>query len=462
MNEDIKNNDITFHKIFELFKKSAVRIVVYALVLAILGGGITAIIVFAKGADCTYNASIDFNYSGIENGMDPSGDNLLNANVIKSNSLVNSVLVDMGFEESEISDISSAIIENLAINGYVPATIAKEMALKTDIVYFPTKYNLSLTESKEIGFNAEQYNTFINSLMKKYIDYFKTTYNYGKIISLSIDSNSINESNDYISLVNTYSLAIANLSNSLVVLKNNVPEIYNQLQGKINILSDDLGNIEYYILSNDIAKATAPRTIEGYLNNEKLVYTNLETKYKSLADETKTVVDDYKYLTKTTMSVNGVIETKDEGSTEKYDQLMQEWQYYRNAQFDYAAKKVAIDNKIAINNLSTNVCTNEQRIAVEQRFIEFNTAITSELDSVNTQLNNYYDIKVANDGVVVSEPANKNCEMKYSMIFIVAAILAFVGLLVAMSVTEIKDKKKYNKENGEIDNIDEKVENAEL
>ena len=66
--------EITFQSLFGLVKRSFVRIVVYAIVAAVVVGAITGIIMLAVNENGqTYQAIIEFNYKGVEEGSDPWG-----------------------------------------------------------------------------------------------------------------------------------------------------------------------------------------------------------------------------------------------------------------------------------------------------------------------------------------------------------------------------------------------------
>lgn len=73
MNENIHNNEITFQSIYALVKRSFVRIVVFAIIAAVIVGAIGAMGILISTNDPLYQAIIEFNYEGAEEGLDPWG-----------------------------------------------------------------------------------------------------------------------------------------------------------------------------------------------------------------------------------------------------------------------------------------------------------------------------------------------------------------------------------------------------
>lgn len=440
--KNANSNDITFHKIFSLIKTGIVRIVIYVLVLAILGGGISAIIVMTK-KNTMYQASIEYNYSGIETGLDPLGKNVMNTGEIKSSTLVNATLAEMGFGEEKITDISGKITAALSVNAYIPEKEVIDLSEKTDIVYYPTKFNVTLSQDKNIGFSAEQYITFLNTLMAKYTEYFKDAYNYGKLSALAVDKNSLEESNDYIALIQTYNINLISIENTIATLESNIPDIYNMLEARIQLVRDELNSLENYILSNNVTKSKASTSISDYLNSKKAEYGELEAASKSMADEISEIVSNYKFPTITTTTDAGVVVVKEVyNTTNNYDNFIKKIVTYRSQQNTYASEKSKIDKKLAI--LSNVACTEEQKTFVENSFDDFYNEVSVTVEGINNELDNYYIRNVGASGVVVAVPAHKYSDVSYTIVLIVTLLCAIVGFIAAMIITDqkIKNPKK--------------------
>lgn len=443
MNENIQANELTFQKVFNSLKRSFVRIVIYAIIAAVLGGGISAIVTLASKGSVEYTTIIEYNYTGVEDGKDPL-DNVLDTSKIKSILLVNNALVNMGVKTEYISDYGQILVDSIAVNGYVSSKMATQLLSDETLEYFPTRYIITLTENSSLAFKDTQYIQFLNELVIAYVDYFEETYDYGTILSLSVADNALALANDYIDLSVEYKTAISKMLVELETLKNNATEKYNKIYSNITALNNELNSIETYILSNNVVKSTAPVTLSENLTAKKVDYTNLSGRYGDLADKLFTeVISNYINSSSTITTDGGLITIK---STESaaYDSYIKEYNSYRSNQYLYTYEAEQIDSKIAI--LSSTVCTTAQITEVERRFTEFDVRLNATLDSANAELEEYSEENVTDNGVSTAMAASKVQTVSYSLIFVVALVCAFVGVIAAIVVTEIKRRKAITAE----------------
>ena len=187
-----QNGEITFQSIWALIKKSGLRILIYVLIVAIIVGGVTALFMLANsGEPEKYQAMLEFNFEGVEDGLDPWGRSL-DVSDIKSDSVVTEALVENDFSEEQRTELKSKLINNISISGIVPEEtmnkilITQEIATKnpsqlTELInlsYFSTSYVVSLTNDKKMKLNSSECIAILNSIVDNYIKDFKEKYGY--------------------------------------------------------------------------------------------------------------------------------------------------------------------------------------------------------------------------------------------------------------------------------------------
>lgn len=442
MNEEY-TGELTFQKVFELIKKSFVRMLIYALILAVLGGGITAIATIATKDSGEYKAIIEYSYTGVENGKDPY-DNMLDTSRIKSTIVVNNALKNMGITESEVVlNYSQILIDNLAVDGYIPASMAKDLEKNASLTYFPTRYTITLTESARLPFRDSQYIQFLNELINSYKEYFKDAYNYGKVLSPSVADDPLGTASDYFDLCISYKVAIEELLAQLSTLKTNVSDRYNKLYTNINVLNNELSSIEYYILTNNITKEGTSADLTTTLNTRKAEFQRRSERYKELADKLyEEVIKTYENQTSKVITSDGVV-TVTTSESKYYDTLIKQYNDYRSNQTNFSYQAQVIEDQIAL--IGAGIPTEAQRTAVENRFRTFDAALHNTLDTINAELGQYSVKNVTENGVKTAMNAVKTQMINYMLIIIVAVVCAFVGCLAAIAATVIINKKRAKK-----------------
>jgi hypothetical protein len=441
MDENIQTNELTFQKIFVLIKKSFVRIVVYVLIAAVLGAGITTIVLFADNGLTEYKTIIDYNYLGVEDGNDPL-DNMLDTSKLKSTVLVAEALGNMSFvSDDDLSSYTQIIADSLSVEGYVSSSILEELSNDETLSYFPTRYTITLVENDALNFEDAQYTAFLNQLIDCYIEYFKETYNYGTILSLSIADDALNSTYDYIDLYMEYKTAINGLISELETLKDNVPERYNVISSNIDSLYNELSTIESYILSNNVKKSSTMSIFDN-LTSKKTEYSNMALQYGERADDLyNNIISNYSYATSIT-SVDGVL-TVTTADTDSYDDLITLYNSYRATEFYYEYQASEVERELLI--LGTEECTDVQRIELETKFETFEANAELVLENANLELEAYSDENVTDNGVKVAMTATAQQNISYQLIIIVTIVCVFVAFLVAIGETSIRQKKTIKK-----------------
>jgi hypothetical protein len=442
MNEELQTNELTFQKIFTVIKRSFVRILIYALVLAILGGGITAIITVASRGSAEYTTIIEYNYSGVENGKDPL-DNMLDTNRIKSPLVVNNALKNMGITDNNvISAYSQILIDNISIVGYVSDRTAKELQTNESLKYFPTRYVITLIENDDLHFSDTHYLNFLNEMVKSYKQYFKDAYNYGNVLSLSIADDALEASSDYYDLCADYNLAINGLLTEMGILKDKVPDRYNKLYSNIEILKNELSTIERYIIGKNVSKVNAPMTLDQNLQSKITNYEDLSTQYADLALAQFNAIEAYDNSSSQIISDGKLVDIV-LSESKHYDDMLKKYNDYITKQHNYVYQQQLVSaQKTAIGIGQTTV---EDRANVENSLLAFDNNLKNTLNSVNSELKLYSEQRVTESGVNVAMSAAKNQTISYTLIIIVAIVCGFIGIIVAIIITEIRVRKNEKK-----------------
>jgi hypothetical protein len=444
MNEELQTNELTFQKVFTILKRSFVRILIYGLVLAILGGGITAIVTVASKGSAQYTTIIEYNYPGVEDGKDPLN-NMLDTSRIKSTVVVNSALKNMGITDNNVaSAYSQILIDNIAIIGFVSSQTAAELEKNKTLSYFPTRYTITLTENSKLPFKDTQYNNFLNELIKSYKQYFKDVYNFGKVLSLSVADQSLVATSDYYDICVDYKLAINELLSGMTTLKEKVTDRYNKLYSNIEVLKNEISSVESYIIGNNITKVNAPLTLHQNLKLKNLNYTKISAQYEGLATDQFTAIKEYDNSSSKTTTDGKLIDIVTTDS-KYYDEMVKKYNDYISKQYNYSYQAGIVAEQMELVDGAEDA-TVEERARVESSLLSFDNNLKNTLDSVNAELELYSQQRITENGFNIAMSATKIQSRNYRLVIIAAIVCGFVGCIVAVAATQIVDKKKKKKQ----------------
>lgn len=172
--------------IFRQLKKYFLLWIIIAVVAAGLVFGCSMIVSNSHAAPLT--AMVGFSYAGIEQGLDPNG-NEFDANSIKSPSLIEETLTDLGMSADLVDNVrggitisgvvpSETIDELTAYQSIFEATNSIEAAKRImDVSYYPTRFEVQFSYLNT-SMNRAQAADFLNTLLSNYKTYFMQTYGY--------------------------------------------------------------------------------------------------------------------------------------------------------------------------------------------------------------------------------------------------------------------------------------------
>lgn len=431
----------TLTKFFDLLKRSAKRILVYAIIATILGAAVGAVIAVATKGTVEYKGVLEFNYKGIDDGLDPKG-NILDTSRIKSNTVINNALTAMGFDANQSANLLPIMLENTIIEGYIPDDMRLALLEDKTISYYPARYIITINSNKDTGFSKSQYIDFLNKLMEEYISYFSDYYDFGKFAALAVKEDTVSASSDYIYALRAYQNDIANLQAEINGLPNTYNLIRNKLQARLDILVSQASELYTYILQNNVQKVGVSMTLEQYLDEEDTLFTAQKTAHNEKAAALAAVIKEYQAIYEQIINNNNTLSVTVTDVT-KYNQLITDYQ-------TACEQEVMYKNKIAENTKAKNllreeaVSTATQRQAVEAKFNVLYDILNKEIGAINSELTDFSKLNVLNNGVKIAMNAAIQKNVSYIASIVAFSVILIGGIAAAIIVTAVKTKKRQD------------------
>ncbi|MGN1043059.1 MAG: hypothetical protein ACI4SK_06215 [Christensenellales bacterium] len=436
----IAEEEFTFKKFFNLIKKSGKRILVYAIIFAIIGACLAAIVGVCTIDDKVYTTTVEYTHAGIEKGLAPDG-NVLDYNLIKSSVVINAALKDMGYDDDTVSSLSAAVEDAITVAPYVSDAIAQKIAEDPTFEYTPTRYVIGIRNNSVKGIKSSAYATLLNKVVEKYRDYFKTTYKYEVEFTDVIGANALSTTTDYFDLIYLYDSQLNALRSSLRALPDSYATVNAKLMAKIDILDKYVSSLENYILTHNVQKQGAALSLIDNIANRKK---ECEIKSEAYANQITA-------LTATIAAYNQQFETIIiGGSADKitvtggdpavYNSLVtkKDTIVSLQAECDRDAKILAQKSVL----VPSTPCTDTDRAYVDQRFGEVYSYYSVAVADMNEELAQYTERYVMNNGVRTVSPASTAASMGWVAVFATLIVTVVVGIAAAIIVTSVKTKKK--------------------
>jgi len=436
----VEEEGFTFRKFFNLVKKSAKRILIYAIIAAVIGIGLAAVVGVFTIDDKVYSSTVEFTHRGIEKGLAPDG-TVLDYNVLKSPAVVNAALEEMGYKDN--AALVSSVEDALTITPYVSDAIAKKIAEDPTYEYVPSKYVISIVAKSVSGLKNSHYQALLNKVVEKAREYFKQAYKYEVEAVDVIGSSALKVTPDYYDLICAYKAEIKSLRAMLDAMPDYYSTVTTKLKADIGTLEAFTSTLENYILVNNVQKVGASMLLKTNLTNRKSeCEINSET-YGAQIQELSNTIQNYNQLFESLIvdandkiTVTGVDASVYNGLVTKKERIIS-----LKAECDGDAK--IYEQKIAL--VSSNFCTQEHRQYVEQRFEEIYSDYTSTVSYVNKELSDYTDVYVMKTGVRTVNTASASSAFGWIAVIATVAVCLVVGISAAIVVTSVKLKKQEKK-----------------
>ncbi|MEG1609008.1 MAG: hypothetical protein RR348_03995, partial [Clostridia bacterium] len=167
------NGSLSFKKVSDLFKRSALRILIYVLIAVIVSTSLL-LMVMAFKTDKQYQSKITFNNKHIEEGMSPWNATMDITNTLRSSSAVSEAMRKSGFSEEVITENLGKVLAGLAVES-IAAPIEKKDEKPTTEVY-AYAYRITLPHIDGVKWTKESYTMLLDNIVDTFVATFKSTY----------------------------------------------------------------------------------------------------------------------------------------------------------------------------------------------------------------------------------------------------------------------------------------------
>ena len=415
-----RNNEIDLIKVFSRMGKKK-RLLIYLLTMAILIGSTIGVFysgiehVLGKGAYA--RALITFQFSGIENGLDPNGA-AFDVNLIKSPHVIQAALASEGYDESYVERVR----ENLSIDGVIPKdaleriTIFNTMAQRDpkqyeqllDVSYFPSEYVVYLYDDGTFG--SRELTKILDGILDSYRQFFMDTY--ANTEALSVTSNLLSW-DDY-----DYSESIDLLTTQMDLMLSYVRERMNDAP---DFRSSSTGlSFEDIVTSLEFVKTVDINRLSSFVQSQSLTKDRYRQKeyYEYMITDCSDRLSEYmSKLDSVTRAISAyekdpVVVVSSADSTLEYGQ--------KNDYYDsMVARQQEISSQIAHTNRSLNqyyrllsrlseseVSTNQEAYDYADSLLNgLNTTISSWIELIEATTQEYHSTTLFSNAVKKTVPA---------------------------------------------------------
>lgn len=412
MDENIQRDEFTFKTFFDLIKRSGKRIVIYAVIAAVLGLCIAAVIAVSTMGNVEYRGVIEYTHTGIVDGVDPNGAPI-DYNRVKSPLIVNNALTNMGYSDAEVAALATTVEASLTIEPYISDAIAKQMEANPAMSYHPSRYSVVLNPSKQLGMSDAQYKDLVNEIMKSYVKYFKEYYGYTIAPVVISDGNRVATATDYYEVIFCYTGEIEAMKAAIGALPDSYVSIANKLYEQVSVLNSSVADLEAYILRHNVQKEGVSYTLNDVLTEKINEYRINAEAYASQSAGLTAAIEKYqKMFDSVIVGGDGKITITSANVTE-YNNLIAENKTAIKLKTSYEAKEAIYSAKKEM--ISNVACTAENRNYVESRFAALQTGFNSVVDNLNSEIANYSDQNVLHSGVKIVNDGYKNRQVSYRL-----------------------------------------------
>ncbi len=441
-NTIVQQEEFTFKKFFALLKKSGKRILVYAIIAAIIGACLSVIVGVATIEKKVYSTTIEYTHKGIEKGLAPDG-TTLNQNMIKSSAVINAALTKMGYDEATVAKLAPAVEDSLAVTPYISSAVAEKIKEDPTYEYIPTRYTLSLETKSVSAIKSNRYSELLNNVTEAYRDYFKETYKYDVRMTDGIGASALETAVDYYNLIDLYNVQINSVRSIFDAMPDSYKVITTKLSNEISILENRITSLENYILLNNVQKEGVSLALQANLANRKQECEIKSLAYAEQITELSNTIEKYNQLyesvvmndTNDKITIIGV-------DASVYNSLVNKKESVIALKTECDSTAKILEQKATL--IASTPCTAEQRAYVDSSFGELYTKYTASIKSVNDQLADYAETYVISSGVKVVNPASASSSIGWAAVVATLIVTVLVGIVVAIIVTSVKTKKVKN------------------
>lgn len=469
-NENESDIVISFSGIFNNLKRYFLIWIIISVVAAMMASGIIMMLKTSITSN-SITALVNFNYSGIEQGLDPKG-NTFDVNKIKSPSIIESSLTDLNLSLNHVEQLR----RNISISGITPHDVADEKSIYQniymngsgnaltaaqsllDIKDFPSYYVITLNYN-QTPLDLTQSKQFLDAMLKNYQEYFFTIYGYNESLGSSIVSVDYTEY-DYPTAIDVFDKTLTDLNDYVTKLSN---ENQNFRSGKTGYSFRDLINTINTTRSTELDSIASYIEINNVTNDETYLlnyykykieeYERSQNVYKSELESISNSIENYE---KDSMVIIGNESESLENNeytlpSKKYDELIEQ-KTDKQLQLSRCREQIEYYNdRLETLDKNKNKSTNANIEEAGKRLDKINESITNLIDIVNKTADEYYETVTFAHAFNILVPATgSEPRVVTNDLLIPVVIIEAVVLLVYLAFAFIKsiyEDNKFKKEN---------------
>ena len=456
---------ISFGTIFKMLKKFLAFWLVLAILAAILIPVGSAI--FASDQHKNLQASVSFNYDGIEKGLTPDG-KVFDATTLKNPAVIEAALTELDLPLTTLETIR----QNITITGVIPANAVDKIntyksvfeqgnlqagveMISTEV--YPTQYTVSFNYAAT-GFSGEKAVEFLNTMLSAYREYFFEQYGFNAALGNAVMAF------DYTTY--DYAPAMDVFASSLDSLKDYVNDLAEQDQthfrsSKTGYTFADLSAAIDTVETVDLDQLVSYITVNNVTKDKNKLMNYYTYKIQELAKKRS---EAEKRLEQLEVS----IATYEKDVTIIYgDQEDAQYSQPSATYDDMFTKQIAATDTVAsttqeismyqerVNALKSKSAADEEMMqSVDEQMTALNNKIVDLLNKVNDTANEYYETVYLGNAYTILVPATTSAistatnVMKSSAesILICEAILFVLYLGVAFVYALVIENRKKKEE----------------
>lgn len=466
MNGNTANGEITFQSICNLIKRSFVRIVIFCVIAAVLCGGVTSLILLLPRDNPVYQAIVEFNYEGAEEGLDPWG-RTLDVTKIKSDSIITKALEDNNFDQESRALLKNKLKDNINIAGVVPEDIMKkilvikEIATKNpaqlndinELSYTSTSFVVSLEVEKDLKLTGTQSVAILNSIVDNYIAQFKNDYGYGEALGSIIAGGVDFSTYDYLEIYDLFNSQISDILRFVNLRIAEAPSFrstktkmtFEDMKARVNAVKNStMKPLELLVFQNGLSKDGSTIDAYKFINDkiESLTRDIASTQAALNATQDAIVNFNFAYNTKTysdgsqektVVNVEPLVKFQNEVQT--YQKLLVSQNLEKQI---WTARLAFYDPQALAGDKDPNAATKADALIADT-----NAKLVEEIGYINSAVQEYIESELLKNSVQKSVAAVKipyeDFDMKLLMIVVFLGM--FAAFMLALAVTNSKDKK---------------------
>lgn len=454
--EEQYEEGITFKKIGYFFKKAWIRMIIYAVIAALLATAIAVPIKVYYRSEPVAETSVEFIYDGIEKGLAPNGA------IFNSDNIISTTVLSKAVEEAKlggvIKDITS-LRDRMRVEGVPTDEYQKlvEAAANGDksaqeklrkYTMYPTRFDIVISDPEQLGLSDDQAVLLLNKVVTEYYNDFKQRYAVTEMFANDMYDFSQNATVEF---TDAYDLYIASLEtvkdylerlsqgNAAFVSTENSTS-FAQLLSDLNILIKNYDLFNASVLSGNIWRNKT--AAKNSLTASSTDIDNKRTALQEYITELKDQISNIKPTTVTTVDSNGQATTITSYPEEyyTYQKLLNE----SNLQvLEYNTQKKNIETRLkALEDTAPTDQASIDRAQTELKSLEQYTV--DFIDKVNSTIEDYYNAAFISSSVrQVRPPVVTRRSLDFNLLLVYAVAL-IAAMMIAGIVTGVKISKASN------------------